>query len=699
MPGDRVNQPDDPSRQLLDEPMLAAAAAQCARHPRAFLATMVPAAAISALGAVTAVLVNAWSMPATLHDGAFTTTGTSTGATVTAVATALVSIFLAARAMARIVPVAAAEQLGLSRGPGPRVGARVSWSHTISIAAALGATAAVAWWGVTRLRDGSGSAAAIGIALLTVLLALDGVTRTVAAATTHGLPLVRAARHVVALRRSRPLFLLVAISLPFAAVIWGLVTLTHALPEPFGTAVLLGTVPGLALTPLTVYAIASTRAHLRATFWSAQFPDRPEPLPWTGLHGVATRAVAARPRRGSAPATAALIAAAPCVLILATVTNAPSALHIETAGLPPNEDPGLPVVFDDQVALVAGERGYLCPRGGPCTPTQPGTLPGSTPQSPSIVLMASPTTSGREVAMVYTAEHCVDWDCGQALFLATGSPMDYPDLTVSAPLATGNWRRTRLFALATSADGRYAVVAASFDSVEVAQPNLVLCDDARCATPRSYPLGTATHADLVRVAFSPDGTLWVARTDLERGEVNLAALAPDDGELQSVTSYSLRGTAHAPDGAEFLAEMRMAIGDHGAPMLLFRHPADSRLDLVTCMDQGCTEQVTTEVPIDPRDAASVDMAIDSTGRPMIASRGEDGTFLHSCDDRTCTSTRTALLTTGWPADYDIPWRDSTQPFLLLQNDRPVLVVSDLVDIATSTRSFDVLWCHDSRCGL
>lgn len=141
----------------------------------------------------------------------------------------------------------------------------------------------------------------------------------------------------------------------------------------------------------------------------------------------------------------------------------------------------------------------------------------------------------------------------------------------------------------------------------------------------------------------------------------------------------------------------LSVRDDGTPVVLYRDPSNDDLVLISCEDAQCADRTTNTLPIDPADSWGADLAIDATGRPLIAAASDDGhlrhgrLFLHSCTDRACTSLESSLVSLGQPLGGSSGGTPTS--FMVVDgHERPTFLLRG--DSGT-----EVLQCREARCGL
>jgi hypothetical protein len=216
---------------------------------------------------------------------------------------------------------------------------------------------------------------------------------------------------------------------------------------------------------------------------------------------------------------------------------------------------------------------------------------------------------------------------------------------------------------------------------------LARCTDGGCElTQTTHTLSPAAQDTVLDVAIGPDGTAYATAygsgPDPEvPGGLTLFVQTPS-GEL--ITRQIDPGT----DAASYvdLAGADVVVADDGTVWLLLRQTGDDIARLMRCEDTTCASWETTE--LDGVFQGMGTLAVDSTGRPMVATPDADRreVALLSCTDDACHDVERRVLSA------DAGWRPIG---LVLRGDRPVVVVHDPAGTAGGTRA---MVCTDARCG-
>lgn len=352
--------------------------------------------------------------------------------------------------------------------------------------------------------------------------------------------------------------------------------------------------------------------------------------------------------------------------------------------------PFLPVVTADGLSVLGANAVVRCDPGADagdeCRVVGSAVVPG--PVGGRVDLLATADTDGTGIAtlavgevgdgdertdgvllVTCTAETCRD-DTAPAAVVAGGDPV--PDARLSA-IAAG--------------DAGYALVIGRGPDVQ-----LVLCADATCADPQAVPLGAATVHDIVRAQFAPDGTVWIAQSDVAGSELRVTSLAPGAATPSSVLALDLPDAEGGAWPNPYLNQvLRLVVRDDGSPVVLYRDPSDDALVLVSCDDASCAAPTTNRLDVDPAQAEAADLAVDRTGRPLVATSGAGGLRLHGCTDVPCTGLESRTVSSGTPLT------GPDGPFLLVDGDRPVVLVTEKVSDGPDRAV--VLRCEEARCGL
>ena len=121
----------------------------------------------------------------------------------------------------------------------------------------------------------------------------------------------------------------------------------------------------------------------------------------------------------------------------------------------------------------------------------------------------------------------------------------------------------------------------------------------------------------------------------------------------------------------------VVVGQDGLARVLLGRAGDRPNLLISCHDVGCTSWGQQPVGL----SYFLDMAVDSTGRPLLLGSSKEGAVLISCLDVACTSRESAVV--------DVHGEEWNQMQVVVdERDRPVLALQD-----------HVMWCDAPRCGL
>lgn len=679
---------------------------EAVRHPGHLLLPAVVVAVAGGLATTLQTVVHAWTAPTMLYEGQFTFAEGSTAATVTAVVAALLLAVATMAAGATVSLLTAAHQL--DRTPTVRAALREvrrRWAITLAFAGllvlAVGAAGAVAVVALSRLEP---TAAALALVAVLVALLVVGalVGRVLPVALARDLSALEAWRLIRAQRRSpfaarcytNTVWLTVSVVLLGASVNW----LVGRLPESLGHPALdaVDSLVQVVTSSVAVAAVAigMSMAHVRATERIAGVGD--EPVTWPGLDRVAPT-TEATPRRRTAwlpgpwVVAAASWAVAPLAVVAVVAANPTLAVEPVVTDVAGTIVDPLTAADGDGVAIMSHERLTTC------TDEDAFCDAGRVFYGLDHTAVAA-DPSGMGIAVV-GADRADPSD--ETYVLLTCDPQYCDELNgarvtrASLPGAPALTALHRLHAVAAH-DGTYAVVrpTGDFDDAEFV---LTLCATANCRQPRTIDLGPAHPADVVRASFAPDGTLWVLQSTAEGDTVRLQSLPPDASSMTDALTLDVPAGdygyfyAPRPDADLRPPVLELAVRDDGTPVVLYRAPTDGELVLVGCTDAACEAATRVRLPFDPVTTWSAQLAVDSTGRPLIATAGND-VRVHSCADHACTSMRSGLVSLGFPESLGTT--SGGAPFMVLDaQDRPVFVV---------TRSFanvEVRFCRETRCGL
>lgn len=716
--------PTAPPRDVEAGGLLRSALALALTHPRTHLAPTALAATAGALATTLVTVVYAWTVPTLLRDGEFTFAEPSTPATVTAGVAVPVLALLTTVALAVLVLHSAGTQLhrpadtrAVLREVGRRWAFVLLWT-AILVVTVVGQTVALA---VLPVEEG---AAVIVIPVLLLwLVAVGLLARTFPGALAHGIGTAAASRHIRALLRREgavhsafdrsPALLLLLVGGVATSVVWVVRQRTTDVPAPGGEAIAMLAQVVVSSVALATVAVTLTRLHLRATSRAsrrATVASDPELLAWSAVDRCATAGPDAashtadddaprtpvetrRARRwvavvGAWVAVVGAWAAGPVALVFVVTTN--PTLAIEPRAMAPfhySLVAALPIANDDGMTIVSyGPSVAVCTARDDCHSDHwpqdvlTTVAAAADPDGPGVALVVStgPDRASTEFVLVT----CEAFGC----FRPDGRTTEV--VLRDAGLEDLTW----LSAVAAH-DGTYAVVnpTGPLDQIELI---LTRCPTASCEDPLNLPLGDATLHDVVRTQFAPDGTLWVLQTTGTDGVVRLRALAPDAATLTDALTIDLPN-----DEGRFWSRtdraplFRLSVRDDGTPVVLYRDPGNDDLVLVSCDDERCTDRTTSRLPIEPTDSWAADLAVDATGRPLVATAGRD-IRLHSCADRACTSMRSGLVSLGSLVEDTTMLEGAATAFMVLDgHDRPTFVVE------WTFANAEVLQCREARCGL
>ena len=705
-----------------------------------YLTPMGLVAVLGALASVLMTLINAWTSPSMLRDGAFVHESMPTALLVAAGVVVVVLAALTARATLVVALYAAGDLLGHRvDAPGARAEVRRRRGLWATWATLLLLWAAVTAIGVPVLLVLTGWLLAAA-ALLVSLAVTELLARWVVVAVVHGVGLGAAARRMRHLRRLvRPdddvgfrkpagLFLLL-VTVPAAAASWGVGLGTDRLDAPVAEALELGATAALAVPVPVLLVAAMTCVHLRITFVLGEFRAASfEPLAWAGVDRAAVAVPAAAPADGPASGAAPVRASSRAVLeravaatlallvapaghLLLVATNPTPAIEPVVLRFADDHAAPAPVAVGDDVLLVVPRGLSWCDLDDTrCRVESLGDLPGTESFE---VVGATADPDGQGLAVLARAVVCEpgedgEDDCALQQLLVTCSGADCfgDEASASRSVAvTGDVANGENGAIAAH-EGRYALVA-RFPVEGPASDGLMLrfCASASCPEPDSYDLGDTQGNDLVRAQYAADGRLWVVRTDFANERVR--AWSADPGATTLTYAFDLDLPMVEAGVWEWPQEnmaLRLAVRDDGTPVLLHRDPGTDELILTSCDDALCAERTTTTLPVAPVEARAADLVVDGTGRPVIATAGRTFVRMHSCTDRSCTGMRTALISDGQTLGYGFG-EPEPDPFMTLDSHgRPVLALEETIPnpddpwpgywIINRT-----LWCQEARCGL
>ena len=228
------------------------------------------------------------------------------------------------------------------------------------------------------------------------------------------------------------------------------------------------------------------------------------------------------------------------------------------------------------------------------------------------------------------------------------------------------------------------------------------CDDVDCAS--TSTLGT-TGLTWSNAVDGSGPTLFDVAADDDRAVVALASEPTREDPVRLFTFADGAEPTVAsladplPDNSDLVGDdtagLSVALRPDGLATVLWRLPTQSSLWLASCRDDPCTDW--TEVEIDPglpelRSGPSAALAIDDSGRPLVAVATPDGTLaLLDCLDAECAeSTRVELV--------EVTWFGAALG-LTLDGDRPVLLADGADPTLTTPRlSSQVVRCLEARCG-
>lgn len=721
---------------------LRASLSRAIEHPQHLLLPATVIAAAAGLATTLQTVVHAWTAPAMLLDGRFTFAEGSTAATVTAVVVAVLIVVATTATGSLISLLAAAHEL--ERGPRLRPAlaeVRRRWALVLGfsglLAVALVAGFAVAVLALSRLPI-PGALLVIVAAFLALLAGGAVVGRVLPVALVSGLGPLRAWRLIRTQRRNAFAAGYYAATVRLTVVVMllgtGINWLVSRLPESLGQPTL-DAADALAQTVTTSFAFAAIAvgmavAHVRATERVAG--TREDDLDWPGLDRVAPRVVeppvatdtdpdadtptdpddadalpsfwnqplptsgeeATRRRRaGQARWWVAVVGgwvAAPLALVAVVATNPTPAIEPVVAEFGATIVDPLIAPYGDGVAVVSHERLTVCTPDDGCTTDQPFADFAQT----SIVQDAA----GTGIAII--GDDHSDFENREYVLLTCDPRSCDPTQGTGATRAALPGRAVlsyqhSLHALAVR-DGLYAVIHPSGDA-GVEELAVTWCTTPGCEQPHSTELGRVLPGDVVRAAFAPDGTLWVLQTTAERDTLRLRSLAADAQTPADALTVDLPST---DDGYFYLATpggyprppvIELAVRDDGTPVVLHRDTTDGAIVLTSCEDAACTSATSARLPFDPTTTWSAQLAVDATGRPLVATAG-NGIQLHSCTDRSCTSVRSGLVSVGYPESFGSD--TGAAPFMVLDDEgRPAFVM------ASSFPFVEARFCQERRCGL
>lgn len=690
---------DGVPRAVHHDGLLRPALRQVLAHPTTHVLPPLAAHVVGALGVLGVVVAAAYAVPTVLLDDVFHRVGSSPVVPVLAGLVALVALWCAVGASGVVVLAATARELGRVPHLGDlrREVARRRWSLLAStLLAALVVVVPIGGLG-WLLVDGIGLpvwTAAVAAVVWTTVVAPLGALPAVALMADVGLVTAwrrtRALRDTpdLAARHSDDVRRVLGVGAAVVAAAWVAVPHVTGLPR-VGVLVACGTLV------MGVVAAGVARAVLRTTGLVAGVARDTSPAParlaLPASDGVAPRREVRRAWATSA-VVVALVTVAPSVLVAANPTPALEPRVDAVGELGP--EPFL-VGLDDGVLVVDQGRWPAthtwCADDAACAaPTYPDVQLRSWEQA---AVVPDPAGGVVVVARAYLGEEdvLVTASCDADVCERT-TPDDAVVLGPSLGLPQ-----------VAAADGTYAfVLATDRAETELAyayELTLVRCSTAACTDRADVVVATAGSGYQTAVEVAPDGTVVVLvadpngrQPDGSTGSVRLWTVAPGTTEaVELVRLDAAPGRRLFPPVAG-LPAFRLALHDDGAPVVLRTDPERDALWLTSCSGPACEEQVTSDLAVGPGTMRGVDLALDPSGRPLLATADrEAGVTLRACVDQACSATRDGLV---WPGSVPRQLRARYDPrFLELDGQgRPALLVA-------GPESDYVLRCAEVRCGL
>lgn len=232
------------------------------------------------------------------------------------------------------------------------------------------------------------------------------------------------------------------------------------------------------------------------------------------------------------------------------------------------------------------------------------------------------------------------------------------------------------------------------------------CDDRLCATKTSSSVAItsdnlSSSYETLDLALGDDGTAFVTvsgyRETAEEYEEDDTALVvvPLAGEP---TVTRIIDGPHSGFGfdADNWGGSRVVVTSEGFATVLYRLRDTGALHLLTCANTDCTESTTQEVP----GLNSVDflpaIAVDGTGRPLIATYNAQGSAVTvlSCTDAACSSFETKVVASALSevTSVAIDIASDGLPLVTISNSHEVDRRNSLDESAL------IVLCQQPRCG-
>lgn len=260
--------------------------------------------------------------------------------------------------------------------------------------------------------------------------------------------------------------------------------------------------------------------------------------------------------------------------------------------------------------------------------------------------------------------------------------------------------------LAIDTSGAFPVVATynalTFDDEQLL--SIYHCADAQCtsAVKHSTAVDVRTYNPSyfsVDLYVSADDVAHVTLSGFEFLEqkrafrVLLATSSPS--ALMTVTQLSTSERS-SELGFEGWLPAQIVASPDGLPFVLQRTATSGLFELIVCADQLCESSTTREVPGPDSQQLVPSLAIDESGRPLIATFSGDGqsVVVLSCVDEVCSAfeSRTVARSHGFVSPLHLAFDTENRPLLTIAN---WSVNSFMIRASDSER---IVVCQRTRCG-
>ncbi|MGJ0388525.1 hypothetical protein [Microbacterium sp. CGR1] len=282
------------------------------------------------------------------------------------------------------------------------------------------------------------------------------------------------------------------------------------------------------------------------------------------------------------------------------------------------------------------------------------------------------------------------------------------DSTFRSATSVFNRGNQSLMAVAIDSSGDAPVIASIVRPLESRTATIALdfCADAGCTasertTQEVQWASWSTNSTTLDVASTGDGGSAVV-TLTDRGEdeedipLRVLTASPEGEWATSVLDAEVPGDAVTDLDQTHGAQV--AIGADGLPVVLFRAVDRSTLRLFSCADASCSTASITDIPAETDLLHTPALAIDSSGRPLIATIDRAvNVALLSCGDAACESRTSIPVLAAAPTDGGF---SHGLALAVDDEDRPLIAVGlrRAGSEAKATSSGTVVACTAPRCG-